>query len=210
MSIVISLLNQKGGSGKTTIATNLAVGLSMEGGKVLLVDSDPQGSSRDWRASSDSNSIPVIGLDRPSLLKGLAVIGKDYDIVILDGAPQIKELAVSAIRASDVILVPVQPSPYDIWAAADLVELIKTRQEITEGKLQAAFLVSRAIQNTRLSKDVYEALNHYSTTIFKSQTTQRVAYATSAINGESVFESDDLKAQEEIRSIIQELMQWVN
>ena len=210
MSVVISVLNQKGGSGKTTLATNVAIGLSREGGKVLLVDTDPQGSARDWRAAWDNNPVPVIGLDRPTLAKDLLTVGKGYDVVIVDGAPQLREMAAAAIKASHAVLIPVQPSPYDIWATADLVELIRARQEVTDGKLQASFIVSRAIQNTRLSKDVFEALSHYSMSVFQSLTSQRVAYATSASEGRTVFDTDDTKAQHEIHSIIKELMQWVN
>jgi chromosome partitioning protein len=210
MGVTISLLNQKGGSGKTTLATNIATGLSRAGGRVLLVDTDPQGSARDWRAANESNPIPVIGLDRPSLASDLKDFSQQYDIVVIDGAPQLKELAASAIRVSDAILMPVQPSPYDIWATADLVELIKARQEITDGRTQAAFLVSRAIQNTRLSSEVIDALSHYSLPIFKSMTYQRVVYATSASEGLSVYDADDEKAKTEIQSIVEELMQWVN
>ena len=210
MSVVISILNQKGGAGKTTLATNLAINLHRSGGHVLLVDTDPQGSSRDWRATNENNPITVIGLDRPSLARDIKSVGRDYDVVVVDGAPQLKELAAAAICASDAILVPVQPSPYDIWAAADLVELITARQEVLNGKLQAAFIVNRAIQNTHLSKEVFEALSHYSMPIFKSFTCQRVAYSSSASLGQSVFETSDEKAKQEIQLITEELMQWVN
>lgn len=210
MSVTISILNQKGGSGKTTIATNIATGLARMGGQVLLVDTDPQGSARDWRSANQQSGVPVIGLDRPSLANDLRDFSKQYDIVVIDGAPQLKDMAAAAIRASDAILVPVQPSPYDIWATADLVELIKARQEITDGKMQASFIVSRAIQNTKLSNEVIDALSHYSLPIFKSMTCQRVVYATSASSGLSVYDADDEKAKNEIQAIVEELMQWVN
>lgn len=210
MSFTISILNQKGGSGKTTLATNISVGLARMGGRVLLVDTDPQGSARDWRSVNDNCCVPVIGLDRPSLAKDLRDFSKQYDIVVLDGAPQLKEMSAAAIRVSDAILVPVQPSPYDIWATQDLVELISARREISDGKVQAAFVVSRAIQNTKLSNDVIEALSHYSLPVFNAKTYQRVAYATTASNGLSVYEADDLKAKNEIQAIVEELVQWVN
>jgi chromosome partitioning protein len=76
MATVIAVLNQKGGSGKTTIATNLAHALQRDGYKVLLVDSDPQGSTRDWNEANGGNIIPVVGLDRETLAKDLQAISQ--------------------------------------------------------------------------------------------------------------------------------------
>jgi chromosome partitioning protein len=149
MMRVIAVLNQKGGAGKTTIATHLARALQLDGADVLLVDSDPQGSARDWAAVREDQPVPVVGLDRPTIERDLKSIAqKDY--VIIDGAPQAHDLAVSALKAAHFILIPVQPSPYDIWATSDLVDLVKQRMELTEGQLKAAFLISRAIRNTKL------------------------------------------------------------
>lgn len=128
---VISVLNQKGGSGKTTIATHIATCLQQKGNSVLLVDSDPQGSSRDWAAMRESGDLPVIGIDRPTLERDLKSLAKK-DFVVIDGAPQTADLAISAIKVSNFILIPVQPSPYDIWATSDLVDLVKQRIEITD------------------------------------------------------------------------------
>ena len=115
MSKIIAVLNQKGGAGKTTLSTNLARALQLGGDKVLLVDSDPQGSARDWNAAGNGELLPVIGLDRPTLAKDIQAIRDNQDWIIIDGAPQIAELAVAAIKCADLILIPVQPSPYDVW-----------------------------------------------------------------------------------------------
>ena len=157
---VISVLNQKGGSGKTTIATHLARAIQLKGFSVLLVDSDPQGSSRDWAAVNPENPVPVVGIDRPTIERDLKRIA-DKDYVIIDGAPQAADLAISAIKASDIIIIPVQPSPYDIWATSDLVDLVKQRIEMTDGKLKAAFIVSRAIKGTKIGKEISTALTDY-------------------------------------------------
>ncbi|HOY21668.1 MAG TPA: ParA family partition ATPase [Cellvibrio sp.] len=209
MSVIISVLNQKGGAGKTTLATNIAAALQQQGGRVLLVDSDPQGSARDWKAANEKNPLAVIGLDRPSLAKDINLFVKDFDVIVIDGAPQIREMAAAAIRIADVILIPVQPSPYDIWATSELIELIKTRQTVCDGKPQSAFVVSRAIKNTHLSKEVFEALSHYSMKVFESCTTQRVIYANSAAEGLSVIDASDEKAKSEIFNIVEELKKWV-
>jgi chromosome partitioning protein len=186
---VISVLNQKGGSGKTTIATHLARAFQLAGSSVVLVDSDPQGSARDWSAAREEQPLSVIGIDRPTIERDLKTLAKT-DFVVIDGAPQAAELAVSAIKAADFVLIPVQPSPYDIWAAADLVELIKQRIEMTDGKLQAAFVVSRAISGTRLGQDVADALTGYGLPVLESRIMQRVIYPGSAANGKTVFDLD--------------------
>lgn len=186
---VIAVLNQKGGSGKTTIATHLARALQLEGADVLLVDSDPQGSARDWAAVREDQPLTVVGIDRPTIDRDVKAIGQ-RDFVVIDGAPQAADLAVSAIKAADFVLIPVQPSPYDIWATADLVELVKQRIEVTDGRLQAAFVVSRAIKGTKIGAEVAEALSGYGLPVLESRITQRVIYPTTAASGTTVQDSE--------------------
>lgn len=186
---VIAVLNQKGGSGKTTIATHLARALQLQGSSVLLVDSDKQGSARDWSAVDESNPVTVIGLDRPTLDRDLKNIS-DKDFVVIDGSPQATDLAVSAIKAADFVLIPVQPSPYDIWATSDLVNLVKQRIEMTDNKLKSAFVVSRAIKNTRIGGEVSEVLAEYGLPVLDAKIVQRIAYPNSAAIGKTVFETE--------------------
>ena len=186
---VIAVLNQKGGSGKTTIATHLARALQLQGSSVLLVDSDKQGSARDWSAVDESNPVTVIGLDRPTLDRDLKNIS-DKDFVVIDGSPQATDLAVSAIKAADFVLIPVQPSPYDIWATSDLVDLVKQRIEMTDNKLKSAFVVSRAIKNTRIGGEVSEVLAEYGLPVLDAKIVQRIAYPNSAAIGKTVFETE--------------------
>lgn len=206
MSKIIAVLNQKGGAGKTTLSTNLARALQLDGDKVLLIDSDPQGSARDWNAAGNGELLPVVGLDRATLAKDIQAIQDNQDWLIIDGAPQIAELAVAAIKCADMILIPVQPSPYDVWACEDLVEIIKTRQEVTNGKPKAAFIISRVIKNTQLSKEIGEALEGYGLPVFKNFTSQRVIYPKSAATGLTVLDVEPSgDAAAEIRAIAKEL-----
>lgn len=186
---VIAVLNQKGGSGKTTIATHLARALQLQGSSVLLVDSDKQGSARDWSAVNESNPVTVIGLDRPTLDRDLKNVS-DKDFVVIDGSPQATDLAVSAIKAADFVLIPVQPSPYDIWATSDLVDLVKQRIEMTDNKLKSAFVVSRAIKNTKIGSEVSEVLIEYGLPVLNAKIVQRIAYPNSAAIGKTVFETE--------------------
>lgn len=208
---VIAVLNQKGGSGKTTIATHLARGLQLQGHRVLLVDSDRQGSARDWRAVDEDNPVTVIGLDRPTLDKDLKGI-TDHDYVVIDGSPQATSQALSAIKAADFVLIPVQPSPYDLWATSDLVDLVKQRIEMTNDKLKAAFLVSRAIQNTNIGKDVITVLNGYELPIFNSRIVQRVGYPNSAALGKTVFETESANsnAVQEMTALVNEVKSFLD
>lgn len=202
---IIAILNQKGGVGKTTLATNIASKLHLDKERVLLIDSDPQGSARDWHAAGNSE-IPVVGMDRPTLEKDIQKISNNFDWVIIDGAPQLTDMAISAIKCADVIIIPVQPSPYDIWASSDIVEIIKERQHLTDGKPQALFCISRKIASTSLSKEVVEALENYGLSVLKSSTSQRIIYAKSAAEGKSVFEAlKGTEAAQEIAKIVDEI-----
>ncbi len=207
---VIAILNQKGGSGKTTIAVNLAHALYLQGGKVLLVDSDPQGSARDWNEANEGSILPVVGLDRETLPKDLQAIRSGYDWIIIDGAPQIARMSAAAVKAADVVIIPCQPSPYDVWAAADLVDIVKARQDVTNGDPKAAFVVSRRIQGTKLGREVEEALNEYNLPVLKSSTSQRVAYPTTASEGQTVFIDPKGPAASEINAIVDEIMELIN
>lgn len=197
---VISVLNQKGGAGKTTIATHLARALQLEGLDVLLVDSDPQGSARDWAAVREYNALAVVGIDRPTIDRDLKKITKK-DFVVIDEAPQ----------AADFILIPVQPSPYDIWATADLVELVKQRMEVTDGKLRATFIVSRAIKGTKISREITAALKDYDLPVLNTSIVQRVTYPVTATAGSTVLDSEPHSdGTREIIAMVAEIKQILN
>ena len=151
------------------------------------MDSDPQGSARDWSAVRDDNPVTVVGIDRPTIERDLKSLGRK-DFIIIDGAPQAANLAVSAIKAADFILIPVQPSPYDIWATSDLVDLVQQRIEMTDGKLQAAFVISRSIKGTKMSSEVGGALEEYGLPVLETRITQRVIYPGSAAQGTTVLD----------------------
>lgn len=190
MTKTIAVLNQKGGAGKTTIATNLAHAFALDGQRVLLIDADPQGSLRDWSEANGGELLPVVALDRESLVKDITAVSHGYDFAIIDGPPQIAKLSAAAVKAADLILIPVQPSPYDIWACADLVDVIQARQEVTGGKPRAVFALSRLIKGTKLSREAAAALADYQLPVLVGGTTQRVIYPASAASGETVFATD--------------------
>ena len=132
------------------------------------------------------------------------------DFVVIDGAPQTADLAISAIKVSNFILIPVQPSPYDIWATSDLVDLVKQRIEITDGKLKAAFVINRAIKGTKIGAEIRKALEEYDLPVLESVIFQRVSYPSSASMGKTVTElepsSDGAK---EIISLTNEILTFL-
>lgn len=207
---VISVLNPKGGSGKTTLSTNLARCFHDRGFSVLIVDTDPQGSARDWHAASEDNQIPLVAMDRPETLKSLSSVAASYDYTIIDGAAKLENLTAAALVHSDAVLIPVQPSPYDIWAMSDLVEKIRTRQTITGGKPCAAFVVSRAIQHTKLGGEVGAALDECGLPRLQTFIVQRQVYPQSAAEGLSVFDKKNAEAAAEINALADETVQLLS
>ncbi|MCE8000866.1 MAG: AAA family ATPase [Rhodobiaceae bacterium] len=205
---VLSILNPKGGSGKTTLSINLARSLHEAGQRVLLVDSDPQGSARDWHAADEDNPLPLIALDRPSNVKTLASMAASYDWVIIDGAAKLADMMTAAIKISDLVLIPVQPSPYDIWAASDLVDFTKARQDITDGTPSAAFVITRMIEGTKLGQEVNAALSEYGLPIMETRITQRQIYPQTAAEGLTVFDAANEKALREMKALTAEILAW--
>ena len=209
--MIIGVLNQKGGVGKTTIAIHIAAALAQEGRRVLLIDADPQGSALDWEAArNDAPLFTVMGKPKASLHRDIETHASHYDDVVIDGPPRVYDVARSAVLASDVVLVPVQPSPYDVWAAKEIVDLI---QEAIAFKinLKAVFVVSRKIVNTAIGRDVKEALASYPLPVLETAVCQRVAFAESAAQGLTVLETDSHGAgAQEIRMLIEELRKDVH
>lgn len=206
--MIIGVLNQKGGVGKTTLSVNIAGALARHGKRVLLIDADPQGSSLDWAAAREGEPLfAVVGLPKPSIHKELPLIGEGYDHIVIDGPPRVTDLARSAIMASDVVLIPVQPSPYDIWAADEVVKLIQEASVFKEN-IKSVFVINRRIANTAIGRDVREALEAYGLPTLDASIVQRVVFAEAAAVGRAVYEQDrDGVASQEIEQVVAELQE---
>ena len=187
--MIIGVLNQKGGVGKTTISVNLAAALAVNN-RVLLVDADPQGSALAWSSLRERDPLfPVVGMAKPTLHRDLPALARDYDIVVIDGAPRVNELARAAILASDLVLIPLQPSPFDIWASADTVQLVREARQYRP-QIRAAFLINRRIAKTAIGRDAASALTQFEDVpVLPMSIGQRVVFAESAAKGLSVLEA---------------------
>jgi chromosome partitioning protein len=205
--VIITLQNQKGGVGKTTLSLHLAHYFTSSGARVLVVDADPQGSARDWLQARDTPApFTLVGLDRPTVHRDIENLLRDYDVVVIDAPPRVTDIARSAILAADLVIIPVQPSPLDVWAAQDTVRLVNDAIVYKEA-LKSVFAINREIVNTAIGRDVSAALGETQVPVLSSHIAQRVAFAESLANGRTVFETKtDAKAVAEIQALGAEIL----
>jgi chromosome partitioning protein len=188
--MIIAMVHQKGGVGKTTLSINLAGELARDGHKVLYVDADPQGSGLDWSEAREGEPLfSMVGMPKPILHKELPGLSAGYDFTIVDGPPRVSGVTRSILLCADLALIPVQPSPYDVWAAKEILEIAQEATTFNE-KLKTAFVINRKIVNTAIGRDVEGALREYEIPVLESAIHQRVIFAESASVGKCVFEVD--------------------
>jgi chromosome partitioning protein len=210
--MVIAVTNLKGGVGKTTIATNIAVSLAHQNYDVCIVDTDlGQQSSMEWSGnrSEDLKPIPVFGINAKQLNKEVDELKKRYSIVIIDGTPHLSELADRTILASDILLIPLTPSVYDFRGFEGFLqrfEQIKHVKVASGSSTEAYVILNRVVPNTNVSKDINEAVEAYQIQMFKTRLVSRISYVDTASEGKGVVEYKDKKAKEEMEELTRELV----
>lgn len=213
---IIAIANQKGGAGKSTVAMQLAAALARDKHRVMVVDGDDQGTATRW-ASSAPDETPF-----PAVVVGLAQAGKqlhrevrkfvdDYDYIVIDCPPAIDSpVPQSALLVADIAIVPVVPSPPDLWAAVGIKKLIESAQTVNEGL--RPFLVANMVQpNTALTKEVLELLDDFGIPMLKSSFGLRTAFRQSAVFGTSTYElgANAKQAAAEVTALKNEILaQW--
>jgi len=204
--MIISLVNQKGGVGKTTIAINLASSFAKRGHETLLIDADPQGSVLQWQSIVDNQTIDVRHIPRAALHEKIDTLYRDYRHIIIDCPPAIGDITRSALVVSNLAIIPIGPSPLDIWSSKETIDLIKQARKVNS-KLTRKLLICKKIVGTRIGREAREALNTYRLTIFETEIGQRVAYIEAMITGLSVLQYQPRgEAANEIRTLSQEII----
>lgn len=204
---VITIAQQKGGAGKTTIAAHIAVALSQRGMRVAAIDIDPQASLSMWhnirqeRFGNGYTGITFLSATGWRVANEISRLKSQHDIIIIDSPPHMEADAKTAIRAADLVIIPVQPSPTDLWATKATLDLTAKERKHTR------ILLNRVSSNSKLAKGIGDQLPE----LMQSFLGNRVAFASCLMEGRCVTESEpSSQAAKEVKAMVQEIWELCN
>lgn len=201
---VIALVGNKGGAGKTTLSFNLVAGLSKKK-TAIVVDADPQGSSTQWGTFCDDVSVES---KSESLSEQIDQLVQDYEYVLIDCPPSIASSETEqALTLCDLCVIPVQPSPVDLWATVHTEEAVKKAQQ-TNPSLKALLVINQLEGRTTLSRLVRDALSEIQLPVANTAIRRRAVYRNSALEGKSIYQMGQKSkdAVAELEQLLQEVL----
>ena len=204
---IIAIVGNKGGAGKTTLSVNLAAGISQKS-SISVIDADPQGSSLQWRAIAGDNVHFPVYAPTFSLKQQAQSYAKKNDFVLIDCPPSVQApQTISVLEFADIALIPVQPSPIDLWATVHTEKAVAEARE-TNPDLKALLIINQLESRTTLSKLVREVLNEIDLPVAETAVRRRAIYRNSALEGKSVYGvgKRGADAMEELNSLIKEVV----
>ena len=210
--MVICVVNQKGGTGKSTIATNLAAHITCCGKNVLLVDADPQATALDWAAVRNGTTphVTVIGLPTRNLHQEIKVLKDKYDLIIIDGGGRITETARAAVAVADFIIVPTRPSQPDVASTQGFFEQVVREVVSIKGEVKGAIVVTMSKRGTVIGQKSEDYLHSLGYPVFDAILHDSVVYQEALARGLSVVEHDRThKAAQEIEAFVAEVMEVI-
>ncbi len=200
---VITIAQQKGGAGKTTLVCHLAVALSQRGYRVALIDIDPQGSLTQWhklreeRMGEDYTGMHFSALSGWRVGSEVSRLRRDYDVILIDSPPHVETDARTAIRSADLVLVPVQPSPTDLWATQATIKFAGSE------RVPVRTILNRVNAKSKIVEKIRAELPELTDSVIGN----RVVFASSIMEGKGVTEVDPKSlASAEIKALVKEMI----
>lgn len=214
--MIIAVTTNKGGTGKTTITINLAVGFAHKGYDVCIIDADVgQFSALKWARyrDDDEKHISVVQVQKEKLNREAKELSKRYDIVIIDGRPTQSEVGDRIVMASDIVIIPLMPSLFDLEAFKEYLPQFHQVKELKEeigGRVVGVALLNGLIVTSSVKEDIEKAVkmvlkNNNDVKLLETKLMRRVMYGNSPTNGLGVIEENDKKAKKEMQSLVDEI-----
>ena len=207
----IGITNLKGGVGKSTITQNLAVCFAHLGFKTVIVDTDTNQNSLSWFGARDKDlpNVNVVGVSESEALnKSVDNLHQDYDIVLIDGTPNLSKMATRIILASDILLIPIRPSAQDFRTMDEFFKRYEDANEFRNNVVPAYFILNEFSEQKRVHEGISKQIeSSFDIPVLNSKINSRVAYAEVGVLGQGVFEYSDPKAKSEMVSLTKEILE---